>query len=106
NFLPSEITVSSDPALTNTCGGTVFAPPGARTIVGNGFTLDSNRICTISLNVTASEHGLWTNPVVPLWTRETGFGASAELASLAVAGAPVAATGAARNRTTHSVQLN
>lgn len=55
--LPAGLAVSSTPALTGACGGTVSATPGAAAIALSNGAVPQNGSCTISVNVTASAAG-------------------------------------------------
>jgi hypothetical protein len=80
--------------------------PGDGLIVLHGGVLGSNQTCAITVSVTASAHGRWTNAAVALWTDQTGRGRSNQPAALSVSGVPLATTLAASDKTTNSVRLN
>ncbi|WP_347708883.1 DUF11 domain-containing protein [Meiothermus sp. CFH 77666] len=61
--LPSGLTVASPPAATTTCtGGTLTANPGSTSVtLSSGAQIPANSTCTISVNVTGSTPGSYTN---------------------------------------------
>jgi uncharacterized repeat protein (TIGR01451 family) len=64
--LPTNITVASTPNASTTCtGGTVTVAAGATSVVLGGGTLAANASCQISVNVTGSVFGTYTNTIAP-----------------------------------------
>ena len=107
NDLPPQIIVANNSAVSNICGsGTISAPPDGNRIVASGITLGPRQTCSISISVTASAHGSWTNPAVVLWSNETGAGRTSNPSALAVAGRPVVKTEFFSNLTRDSVVLH
>ena len=62
DVLPAEITIADPSSATTGCAdATLIAPDGGSTITFSGGRLPSGSTCTISVNVTSSTLGLYTN---------------------------------------------
>jgi uncharacterized repeat protein (TIGR01451 family) len=70
--LPSQVTIAATPALINSCGGAVIASVGGSSVQVSGVNLATGKNCTISVNVTSSVIGNWTNLVSSISSTETG----------------------------------
>ncbi len=57
DVLPTEITIADPASATNSCGGVLSAPDGGTTISLTDGDLGGGAICTITVNVTASDFG-------------------------------------------------
>ncbi len=78
--LPAGMTLASPAAAESSCFGTLTAPDGGTTITYSGGGLPGNSTCTISVNVTASGPGTYTNTSGSLtWDAGSAPGASADL---------------------------
>ncbi|MBN2548918.1 MAG: hypothetical protein JXB15_07160, partial [Anaerolineales bacterium] len=55
--LPSGLVVASPASVTNTCGGTVTATPGASAVSLSGGLLGANGSCAITVNLTSTVPG-------------------------------------------------
>lgn len=86
---PAGMVVAATPNLTNTCGGTATAVPGASSISLSAGTVAASATCSVSLNVEGTSAGVKVNNVFASST-EGGTGGTAT-ASLTV-GAPPAIT--------------
>ncbi|HZS47893.1 MAG TPA: hypothetical protein VFC63_22680 [Blastocatellia bacterium] len=83
--LPAGIVVATPFTLTNTCGGSVSA--GSGTISLSGGTIFSNSTCTVSVNVTATQPGQFTNVTGTVSSSNGGTGNSAT-ANISVSSPP------------------
>ncbi|MBE9032344.1 hypothetical protein IQ266_21640 [filamentous cyanobacterium LEGE 11480] len=63
DVFPSGMVVADTPNITNTCGGTVSAAPGANQVVLSGATMTQNAICTITVDVTSLTAQQYTNTI-------------------------------------------
>ena len=80
NF-PANLTVANPVGLANTCGGTATASAGSSTVSLTGGTVPANGSCTVTVNVTSSLSGSYSNSVsVSSTNGGTGNAASAILA--------------------------
>jgi hypothetical protein len=61
--LPDGLVVASDPAVTNDCGGTVTATPGASTVSLSGGTVGGGLTCTITVALVSSLPAIYNNSV-------------------------------------------
>lgn len=61
--LPTGVTVAATPGLTNSCGGSVIAAPGASSISLTSGTIPASNNCQVSVLVTAASAGTATNTV-------------------------------------------
>jgi len=88
--LPSGLVVASPAGTATTCpSGTVTANPGSSTVsLGNGAQIPANGSCTVSVNVTGSAPGSYTNtlPAGALQTNQ-GNNTTAASATLSILGA-------------------
>ncbi|HYL76326.1 MAG TPA: Ig-like domain repeat protein [Bryobacteraceae bacterium] len=89
DVLPTGILSALPAGLTNTCGGTlnVQTAAGVSTVNHAGGTIAAASSCTISLNVTSSTPGVYTNTTGAVSSTNGGTGNTAT-ASLAVAMPP------------------
>jgi uncharacterized repeat protein (TIGR01451 family) len=60
---PVGLVVAPAPALTNACGGTVNAAPGAGSLVLSGGTIPASGSCRITVVVKATQSGTLTNTI-------------------------------------------
>lgn len=68
DFLPPGVTVTSPNGLSNTCGGSVAAVPGANVVSLAGGEMPPGATCTVTVSVTASTPGVHVNNAGPLTT--------------------------------------
>ncbi len=61
--LPVNVTVAPVPATSTTCGGTVTAAAGGSAVVLNNGSLGASKTCTVTVTVTSSTNGIWTNTI-------------------------------------------
>jgi uncharacterized repeat protein (TIGR01451 family) len=85
--LPAGLVVATPNNLSNTCGGTATATPGAGSVSLATGTLASSGSCTVSINVTGTTAGVKNNSV-QVTSTEGGTGNTSN-ASVTVAGGPV-----------------
>ena len=85
--LPTGLVVSTPPNLNNGCGGTVTANGGTTSISLTGGTVAANTFCTISLNITGTAAGGFTNTTSAITSTEGGTGNTAT-AQISVVGPP------------------
>jgi uncharacterized repeat protein (TIGR01451 family) len=102
--LPAGLVVATPNNLNNTCGGTATATSGSGTISLAGGTIAVNSNCTVSVNVTTSQGGVYNNTTGNVSSTNGGTGNTAS-ATLTVALPPTiakafAATSVAQNGTT------
>lgn len=95
--LPSGLAVAPTPGLTNSCAGTASAVAGSTIISLSGGSLASGANCTMTLNVTGTSGGTFTNTTGAASSTNGGTGntASASLtvtASLTLSVSPSGAT--------------
>ena len=92
--LPDGMTVATSPNATTSCtGGTVSATAGGNGFSLSGVSLSAQSNCTVSLNVTASTVGSYTNTIAAnaVTTTQTFSNGSAASATLYVMRAPTVA---------------
>lgn len=83
---PAGIAVAATPNLSNTCGGTATAAPGAASVSLAAGTLAAGATCTVSLDVQGVGSGVQNNSV-SVSAAESGAGNTAT-ASITVAAPP------------------
>jgi uncharacterized repeat protein (TIGR01451 family) len=86
--LPVGMVVATPNGLVAACGGTVTATAGAGSLNLAGGTIAVNSLCTISINVTGTTGGSFTNTTGAVTSTNGGTGNTAS-ASLNVAAPPV-----------------
>jgi uncharacterized repeat protein (TIGR01451 family) len=86
NF-PANLFVATPNGLTNTCGGTATATAGSGSVSLSGGTIAANSSCVVSVNVTSSVGGVYTNSTGNVSSTNGGTGNTAS-ANLSVAAAP------------------
>jgi uncharacterized repeat protein (TIGR01451 family) len=66
--LPAGLIISSPNGVTSTCNvsATITAPANTGTIAVAGVTLAPQASCTITVNVTATQIGVWLNRTTPI----------------------------------------
>ena len=74
--LPTGLTISSNPNLSNTCNGTVTDAPGTTSISLSGGSIAAGGSCTLSLSVTGNTAGTYSNTAGPVTSTEGGNGNS------------------------------
>jgi uncharacterized repeat protein (TIGR01451 family) len=85
--LPAGIVVASPNNLTGSCGGTLGATAGSGAITLSGGSIPANVACTISVDVTSSTPGAYTNTTGSITSTNGGTGNTAS-ANFAVGLAP------------------
>ena len=78
--LPAGLLVASTPNLNNTCSGTATAKPGTQLVSLSGGTLGAGGSCTVSVNVTGTTVGNWTNITGNVSSTNGGAGNTASAA--------------------------
>jgi uncharacterized repeat protein (TIGR01451 family) len=74
--LPVNVVNAPTPAASTTCaGGTVTAVAGGSTVTLNNGSVSANASCTITVTVTSSAPGIWTN-TIPAGAITTNQGAT------------------------------
>ena len=101
--LPSGVVVATPNGLSNTCGGTPTATAGSGTISLTGGTIATNSSCTVTVNVTSSQAGVYINTSANVSSTNGGTGNTAS-DTLTVAAPPTivkafSATAVAQNGT-------
>ena len=86
--LPSGLKVSSNPAVTNGCGGTVQASANAGSVSLSGGALPANNMCAISLNLSGTSAGVKNNTTGAISANESGKGSSSNTATVTVEAPP------------------
>ena len=86
--LPSGMKVAATPAATNTCGGTFSAPANATTISLSGGSLAAGATCAVSVSITASTSGTYTNTTGNVTATNVGYAGGNATATLTVYGSP------------------
>lgn len=86
NTLPGQLKIAPNPALSSTCGGpvSVTAVPGSSIVTVSGVSVAGNQSCTISVQITSSQPGTYSNTTGPVSAVETGPGAVSNAASVTV----------------------
>ena len=75
--LPEGLVISASPDASTTCDGTLVAAAGSDSItLQSGASIPAEDICTISVNVTSSEDGVYDN-VIPAGALQTQHGDNA-----------------------------
>ena len=89
DMLPTDMTLADVPDARTTCtGGTLSAAAGGSDVSWSGGTLAAGETCTVSVDVTSSVAGSYTNPTESL-TSSLGTSTPAEATlSVNAAGAP------------------
>ncbi|HEY6968146.1 MAG TPA: Ig-like domain repeat protein [Candidatus Angelobacter sp.] len=85
--LPSGVVIATPNGLSNTCGGTPTATAGSGTISLTGGTIAVNSSCTVTVNVTSSQAGIYPNTSGNVSSTNGGTGNTAS-ATLTVAAPP------------------
>ena len=85
--LPTGLVVSTPNGLSNTCGGTATAVAGSSSISLTGGTIAVNSNCTLTVNVTGTASGQYTNTSGAVSSTNGGTGNTAS-ANLTVATPP------------------
>jgi CSLREA domain-containing protein len=85
--LPAGIVVATPNGLTNTCGGTATAVAGSGSISLTGGTIAASSTCTVTVNVTGTASGQYTNTSGSVTSTNGGTGNTAT-ANLTVASPP------------------
>jgi uncharacterized repeat protein (TIGR01451 family) len=80
---PADLFNAADPAVTNTCGGSVTAAGGGSSLALSGGTIPAGGSCTITAKVTSAVGGVYDNSTGAVTSAEGYVGDSAS-ASLAV----------------------
>ncbi|HEX4427580.1 MAG TPA: hypothetical protein VH079_19420, partial [Terriglobales bacterium] len=75
--LPAGIVVASPNNLTGSCGGTLGATAGTGTISLSGGSIPANVACTVSVDVTSSTPGAYTNTTSAITSTSGGTGNTA-----------------------------
>ncbi len=78
--LPSGMTVANPNGLVNGCGGTVAAVAGSPSLTLTNGLIPASNSCTITVNVTASASGFYTN-TIPVGGLTTSGGSNSASAS-------------------------
>jgi hypothetical protein len=84
---PANLFVATPNGLTNSCGGTAVANAGSQTVSLAGGTVAVNGSCTVTVNVTASFTGSYSNTTGAVSSTNGGTGGTAS-ATLFVANPP------------------
>jgi uncharacterized repeat protein (TIGR01451 family) len=91
--LPAGLVVAGTPAVSNGCGGTFTASPGAGSVSLAGASLaGAPASCTISVAVTSTVLGTYTNNATNIGSLAGGLTAATVNASLSVVGTSLAKT--------------
>jgi uncharacterized repeat protein (TIGR01451 family) len=85
---PAGIVVATPNGLTNTCGGTATAVAGSASVSLTGGTVAASGNCTLTLNVTGTVSGNFTNATGAVSSTNGGTGNTAT-ANVTVASPPV-----------------
>lgn len=87
---PANMLNASSPALTNTCGGTATAAPSTNTLSLSGGTIPASGSCILTVDVTATTVGAYTNtlPIGSVTSDNAGAGPVAAVSSSATAYLP------------------
>jgi len=85
---PAGLVVSTPDGLVNTCGGTPTAVAGSGSVSLTGGTIAVSASCTVTVNVTGTVSGAYTNTTGTVASTNGGTGTTAS-ANLAVAVPPV-----------------
>lgn len=85
---PASLVNSGSPGVVNTCGGTVTASAGSGSLALSGGSIPGNSSCRVSVTVTGSTVGTFTNHTGSIATSNMGSGgdAAAELIVMAPPG--------------------
>lgn len=87
---PSELTIAAAPNVANSCGGAVATDAAGITLTGG--TIPAGSVCTITVDITSSTPGTWTNTIAAGGiTTSTGASDAAASASLTVLAPPTLA---------------
>ncbi len=84
---PADLVVATPNGLTNTCGGTPTAVAGSGSVALTGGSIAVDNNCTVTVNVTSTTSGAYTNTTAPVSSTNGGTGNSAT-ANLSVAAPP------------------
>ncbi len=77
---PANLVNAATPAVTNTCGGTVTAAAGSGSLTLTGATFPADTICNITVNVSSTVPGSYTN-TIPIGGLNSGLGQNAAATS-------------------------
>ncbi len=86
--LPAGIVVATPNGLANTCGGVVTAVAGSGNVSLAGGTVATSSNCTLTVNVTGTVTGNYTNTTGAVTSTNGGTGAASNTANLTVAAPP------------------
>lgn len=88
DIYPASLVNAGSPGVVNTCGGTVTAAAGSGSLTLTGGSIPGNSSCSVSVTVTGSTVGTFTNHTGPITTSNMGNGSdtSAELIVMAAPG--------------------
>jgi uncharacterized repeat protein (TIGR01451 family) len=86
--LPAGLVVATPNGVTNSCGGTVTAIPGTRSVTLAGASLDAGASCTITVDVNGVGAGNQQNSTGPVNSAEGGPG-DPGIGSIVVGDAPL-----------------
>ncbi|MFN8510486.1 MAG: DUF11 domain-containing protein [Deinococcaceae bacterium] len=81
DVLPSGLSASGSPGLSSSCGGTPTYTGGTRTLALSGGTIPASGTCTLTMNVTASTPGTYTNTLPIAAISSTNAGSSTQVTS-------------------------
>ena len=86
--LPANLVIATPSGLANTCGGTATAVAGSGSVSLTGGTIATNTNCSIAVNVTSAQSGIYQNTTGAVSSTNGGTGGTAS-ATLSVASPPV-----------------
>ena len=87
---PANLVNTATPGAATTCGGAVTAAANGGSVALTGGTIPANGSCTVTVNVTSTVSGSYTNtiPIGGLTTANAGSNAAASSATLQVLNRP------------------
>jgi len=88
DLLPSGVKVAGTPGVTNSCNGTVSATAASGTVGLSAGAIAAGGSCAISVKVTGTTAGVWSNTTGAISSDQTGTGATSNTATLTVVGPP------------------
>ena len=74
---PANMVNTPAPGATNSCGGTVTAAVNGSSLALSGGTIPAGGSCTVTVNVTITDTGSFTNSTGPISTTNAGTGLAA-----------------------------